>query len=221
MTAIHKNTFQFLEELAQNNNREWFNSNKDSYIEIREALIAFLESIYPGLCKMDPDLAGIDIRKSVFRINRDVRFSADKSPYKTSIAAIIIAGGKRNFSERAGYYIHIEPGNSMIGGGAYLPPSAWINRIRKEIASDSETFRQIIGEKKFKKYFGELAGDKLAGAPRGFAKDHPDIDLLRYKSYLAVHELKPEDILSERFNKHFIDVASALKPLNDFLNWEE
>lgn len=170
---------------------------------------------------MDPDLAGIDVRKSVFRINRDVRFSTDKSPYKTSLAAIIIEGGRRNFSEKAGYYIHLEPGNSMIGGGAYLPPSAWINSIRKEITSESETFRNIIHQKDFIRYFGVLTGDKLKSAPRGYASDHIDIDLLRYKSLMAVHELSKEDVLSERFKEHFIDVARAIKPLNDFLNWEE
>lgn len=221
MSAIHKDTFRFLTQLSKNNNREWFNSNKEWYKEIREAFIAFLETAYPTLCEIDPDLAGIDIRKSVFRINRDVRFSKDKSPYKTSLAAIIIAGGRRNFSEKAGYYIHLEPGKSMIGGGAYFPPSAWLNRIRKEIASDSESFRKIISQKDFIRYFGVLTGEKLKSTPRGYAADHPDIDLLRYKSYLAVHELAKEDVLSEQFSRHYIDVVKAIKPLNDFLNWEE
>jgi uncharacterized protein (TIGR02453 family) len=221
MSRIHKDTFKFLKDLKANNNRDWFNDNKKIYSEIREGFIGFLEAIYPRLCEFDPGLKGMDLRKSVFRINRDVRFSNDKSPYKTSIAGVIIEGGRRNFSERAGYYLHLEPENSIIAGGAYLPPSAWIKRIRKEIASDSDSFREIINDKNFVRYFGLLSGDKLKGAPRSYPKDHPDIDLLRYKSYMAVHELSKEEVLADNFGDRFIDVALALKPLNDFLNWEE
>lgn len=221
MTSIHKDTFRFFRELSGNNNSEWFNTNKAWYTDIREAFIEFLEDVYPLLCEFDPGLMGIDIKNSVFRINRDVRFSYDKSPYKTSIAGVIIEGGRKKFSERAGYYLHLEPGNSIIAGGAYLPPSGWINRIRKEIASDSETFREIISNKDFIGYFGAMSGDKLKGAPRGYAKDHPDIDLLRYKSFLAVHELSEKQVLSADFSDHYIEVAKAMKPFNDFLNREE
>lgn len=221
MGQLNNDTFNFLRELKENNKREWFEDNRSRYAAIREDFISFLEDVYPGICEFDPGMKGIDVRKSVFRINRDVRFSNDKSPYKTSLASVLIEGGRRNFSEKAGYYLHIEPGESIIAGGAYLPPGEWISRIRKEIASDSDSFRKIIEEKMFLRYFGTLTGDKLKGAPRGFAKDHPDIDLLRYKSYLAVHEISEQDALSKGFGKLFIDVAKAMKPLNDFLNWEE
>lgn len=221
MNSLHKDTIKFFKELKINNNREWFNDNKSRYTDIRESYISFLESVYPHICEFDPDLKGIDVRKSVFRINRDVRFSNDKSPYKTSIAGVLIAGGRRNFSERAGYYLHLEPEESIIAGGAYLPPSAWINRIRKEISADSETFRKIISENKFVRYFGVLSGDKLKSAPKGYSKDDPNIDLLRYKSFLAVNEISEQEVLSDGFGDHFIEVARALKPLNDFLNWQE
>jgi len=220
MPSLHQDTYSFFRELEKNNNRDWFRANKDRYTEIREAFTAFLEYLYPRLLEFDPELEGIDIRKSVFRINRDVRFSDDKSPYKKSIASVIIAGGRKKFSERAGYYLHLEPGNSIIAGGAYLPPSAWINRIRREIAADSASFRRIISQKDFVKYFSHMSGDKLKGAPRGYAKDHPDIDLLRYKSFMAVHELTEEQVLAASFSEHYLRVAMTMKPLNDFLNWE-
>ena len=218
MKNIHPDTFKFLADLKRNNNREWFNSNKERYTEIRERFIEFLLDIYPGLIAIDPSIAGIDIRKALFRINRDVRFSDDKSPYKTTMAAVLIKGGKRNFSERAGYYIHIEQGDSLIAGGAYLPPSAWISSIRREISSDSEAFRDIIEKSSFKRLFGGLSGDRLKSAPKGYAKDHPDIDLLRYKSYLAVNQVSDKDVLSRGFAEQLITVAREIKPLNDFVN---
>ena len=221
MKNLHSDTFSFFRELGENNNRDWFLDNKERYQLIRETFIQFLEYIYPYLCEFDPEIKGIDVRKSVFRINRDVRFSNDKSPYKTSLASVLIAGGRKNFSERAGYYLHIEPEKSIIAGGAYLPPSSWINRIRKEIDADPDTFRDIMGHKDFVKYFGSLSGDKLKVAPRGFERDNPNLDLLRYKSFLAVNEISDKEALSKEFAAHYIDVARAMKPLNDFLNWEE
>jgi len=221
MNKLHPDTFRFLKEIKANNNKEWFHANKERYTDIRESFIGFLESVYPYLQEFDPELKGIDVRKSVFRVNRDIRFSHDKSPYKTSIAGVLIAGGRKKFSEYAGYYLHIEPGNSLIGGGAYLPPSQWLNKIRKEIAGDSIAFREILSSKDFVRYFGVLSGEKLKGAPRGYSKDHPDMDLLKYKSFLAVNEISEEEIMSETFADHFINVSKVLKSFNDFLNYNE
>lgn len=221
MYNIHPDTFSFLKELKKNNNKEWFHANKSRYSDIREGFIQFLESVYPHLCEFDPELKGIDPRKSVFRVNRDIRFSKDKSPYKSSLAGVIIAGGRKNFSEYSGYYLHIEPEHSLIAGGAYLPPSPWLKRIRKEIASDSESFREILEEKLFIRYFGVLSGEKLKGSPRGYEADHPAIDLLRYKSFTAVNEVSDMEVLSDSFGGHFINVSKTLKPFNDFLNYKE
>ncbi|HUS86513.1 MAG TPA: DUF2461 domain-containing protein [Bacteroidales bacterium] len=218
MNRLNPDTINFFKELEKNNNRDWFLINKERYQQIREDFVSFLSYIYPAIAEVDPSLRGIDIRKSVFRINRDVRFSEDKSPYKTTIAAVLIEGGRRNFSEQAGYYIHIEQGNSMIAGGAYLPPSPWINSIRREISSDSQTFRDIIEKSSFVELFGELTGDRLKSAPKGYPKDHPDIDLLRYRSYLAVNHVSDKEVLSEGFADHIIAVAREIKPLNDFVN---
>lgn len=221
MSNIHPDTFSFMKELKKNNNKEWFHAHKDRYTEIRESFIEFLESIYPYLQEFDPELKGIDVRKSVFRINRDIRFSKDKSPYKTSIAGVLIAGGKNKSSEHSGYYLHLEPEKSLIAGGAYMPVSPWLSRIRKEISSDSESFRTILESKSFIRYFGVLSGEKLKVAPRGYEKDHPDIDLLKYKSFTAVNEVSEEEVVSDSFAEHFITVSKVLKPFNDFLNYEE
>jgi uncharacterized protein (TIGR02453 family) len=218
MAGINTRTIDFLKDLKKNNNRVWFNDNKSTYIEIKEDFITFIERLLPGLAIIDPKLTGIEPRKTVFRINRDVRFSDDKSPYKSSIAAVLMAGGRKKFSERAGFYIHVEPGNSLIAGGAYLPPSGWISSIRKKISSDGNGFREIIGSQGFKRFFNEMDGDKLKGAPRGFTKDHPEIDLLRYKSFLAVNNLSDKDVLRSDLSEHFIKVSRELHPLNEFLN---
>ncbi len=217
---INSDTFIFLDELKKSNNREWFNANKTRYTLIREDFISFLESILPYLAEIDPEIKGVDARKSVFRINRDIRFSNDKSPYKTTLAGVLIAGGRKNFSEHAGYYIHLESGKSIIAGGAYLPPANWINSIRKEISANSDEFRSLISTPRFKKYGTKMEGEQLKGAPRGYSKDNPDIDLLRYKSFLAVNSVTDKFVTGADFSEHFINVAKELKPFNDFLNYK-
>lgn len=218
MEKIDASTFIFFRDLGRNNNREWFNANRERYNIIRESFIKFLEGVYPGLLAFDPAIEGIDIRKSLFRINRDVRFSDDKSPYKTTIAAALISGGRKNFSEYAGYYLHIENGNSLIAGGAYMPPSGWLSAIRSKIDRESELFRSIISDPVFTGIFGSLEGEQLKGAPKGFTRDNPNIDLLRYKSYLVVRNLTETEVLSDRFGEIFLETSKAMKPLNDFLN---
>lgn len=218
MVKIHPSTYSFLKELGKNNSRDWFNQNKGRYSEIRERFIQFLESVYPEMIAIDPELEGIDLRKSVFRIHRDVRFSEDKSPYKTSVAASIIAGGRKNFSDYAGYYIHLEKGNSLVAGGAYMPPSPWISSIRAKISSESGRLDKIIAGDEFVRNFGTLDGEKLKSAPRGYKMDNPDIELLRMKSYLAVRHFTEEEVLSDDFRDAFLECARAIKPLNDFVN---
>jgi uncharacterized protein (TIGR02453 family) len=218
MPNIHPDTFKFLKDLNRNNNRDWFHANKERYSSIREGFIDFLNSIYPELKSIDPGIEGVDMRKTLFRINRDVRFSDNKSPYKTTLASVIIEGGKRNFSEQAGFYIHLENGNSLIAGGAYMPPSPWIGAIRAKIDKDPDSFRRIIENKNYKDTFGELEGDRLKGAPRGYKQDNPNIELLRFKSYMAVRQFSEQDVLSDKFGTYLLDTARAVKPLNDYIN---
>ena len=218
MKQINPDTFNFLRELSRNNNREWFTENKPRYQAIRSDFIAYMGRLVEGLGEIDESVKGIDVGRAVFRINRDVRFSNDKSPYKTAIAAAFMKGGKKNFSEYAGYYIHLENGRSLIAGGAYMPVGQWIKGIREKIQSESDRFRKIIYSKEFKEYFGTIEGEKLKSAPRGFRNDDPEIELLKMKSFLASRNFTEKEVLSPGFGEMFLNCARVLKPLNDFVN---
>lgn len=219
MTAISKSTFQFLKDLKKNNNRDWFNDNKSLYIKSKENVEAFMESLIPKVARFDPEIADMEAKNSVFRIYRDVRFSKDKSPYKTHFGAHLIAGGRKNEMEKAGYYIHLEPGRkSILAGGAWRPPSNWIKAIRQEISYNADEFKKILNGKSFKSYFGEMQGEKLKTAPKDYPKDHPEIELLKYKDFLAVHELSDQLVLSDDLINHTAKVFKAMQPFDNFLN---
>jgi uncharacterized protein (TIGR02453 family) len=130
----------------------------------------------------------------------------------------MVRGGKKNGDKMAGYYFHIEPGNSILAGGAYMPVAPWLSAIREKIDDDPEQLIRIITNKDFIKYFGKLEGEKLKKAPKGYPNDHPNIELLKLKSYLVVNEVKDEFVLNENFFDHIMSVFRAMKPLNDFLN---
>ena len=169
------------------------------------------------ISKFDPLIEKVDAKKAVFRIYRDTRFSKDKTPYKINIGAHLNAFANK-LHDRAGYYIHIEPGNCFLAGGAYLPPGSWIKAIRKEIDYDAASLRKIIASASFKKYFGAIEGEQLKTSPRDYPKDHPEIDLLKYKSFLAVHKLKDAQVLAADFDQHCVKVFKSLKPFTDYLN---
>jgi uncharacterized protein (TIGR02453 family) len=154
----------------------------------------------------------------VFRIYRDTRFAKDKTPYKTNMGAHIVAGGRKNETGRAGYYVHIEPGECFLAGGAHHPPGSWMTDIRRAIERDGDSLRKVVSGTTFKKYFGGISGEQIKTAPRGYAKDHPDIDLLRYKSMLAIHGMAETEVTDKGFLDHAAKVFKAMKPFNDFLN---
>lgn len=215
---MHKKTFQFLKNLKNNNNREWFNDNKERYLEAKEDFESFVDKVIPRIAKFDTSIKGLTAKDCVFRIYRDVRFSKNKDPYKTNFGGHLVAGGRKSGESRAGYYIHIEPGSSILAGGAYHPPSSWLKAIRQEIDYNTKEFKKILNSKRFKEYFGEMEGEQLKTAPKGYPKDHPEIEVLRYKSLLAVHNLTDKQVLSDDFSEHVVKVFKALKPFNDFLN---
>ncbi|HOK24982.1 MAG TPA: DUF2461 domain-containing protein [Bacteroidales bacterium] len=218
MVAIQKNTVEFLKALALNNNRDWFEAHRVNYETSRKNFEAFVQAFIDRITEFDPVLKGLEAKSCIFRINRDIRFSNDKSPYKTNFGALIIRGGRKNIHRFAGYYIHLEPGEYMIAGGAYLPPPEWLAAIREKIAEKPEEFLKIIENKDFKKYFGELDDEKLKSAPRGFSPDHPYIELLKFKSYTVVNYISEKKVLSPDYLDYAVKVAEVLKPFNDFFN---
>lgn len=218
MGTIKKSTFEFLNILKDNNNREWFIKNRSLYSEAKDNFESFVQGIINKVIDFEPIMKGLEVKSCIYRINRDIRFSNDKSPYKTHFGAFIVRGGKKNGDKFAGYYIHIEPGKSLIAGGAYMPPTPWLSAIREIINEEPVKLVKIINTKDFIKYFGKIEGEKLKKAPKGYHTDHPNIDLLRFKSYLVVNEVTDEFVLSEKYFDHVLNVIKAMKPFNDFLN---
>ena len=217
---LTKQTFKFLNDLRKNNNREWFKSNKSRFEEAKAEFENFINALIFQLSKFDKSIASLQAKDCVFRIYRDVRFSKDKSPYKTHFGAHLTAGGKKSeIHSRAGYYIHIEPsGKSILAGGAYMPPSPWINAIRQEIHYNAKKIKTVINGKEFKNYFGEIEGEKLVRPPKGYEANDPEIELLKLKSLLAVHKLSDKEILAKDFLAHTAKVFKVLYPFNAFLN---
>lgn len=213
-TTISKSTLQFLKDLAKNNNRPWFNDNKDRYLAAHENMIAFAEDVIDEMSHHD-NLVPMTGKKSLFRIYRDVRFSKDKSPYKTNFA-----GGLKRATKwlRGGYYYHIEPGESFVGGGFWGPNSADLKRIRDEIAADDKPLRKIIADPTFKKTFGSLKGDAVKTAPKGFAKDHPAIDLLRHKQFLISRSFTEKEVTSPNFAKELCQAFQNMRPFFDYMS---
>jgi uncharacterized protein (TIGR02453 family) len=218
MESIKKATLAFLSELARNNNREWFKTNELLYREAKGNFESFIQDVINEIIVFDPVMKGIEVKNCIFRINRDIRFSNDKSPYKTNFGAFIVRGGKKNGDKFAGYYIHLEPGKSFIAGGAYVPPAPWLNAIREKIDQEPEEFLKILKHKDFVKYFGEISGEKLKNPPRGYTSDNPNIEFLKLKSFLAMNEVTDKMLLAPDYLSHVIIVLKTMKPLNDFLN---
>jgi len=219
MSTISNDTFLFLNELKSNNNRDWFLENKPRYEEAKNEFEVFIDALIAEISKFDSSIGHHTGKGCIFRIYRDVRFSKDKSPYKTHLGAHITSALKRSeIHSRAGYYIHIGSGESMLAGGAYLPQGPWLKAIRQEIAYNGDEFRSIMNSPSFKKYFGEIEGEKLKKAPKGYQPDHPEIELLKHKSFLATNKVKDSEVTSPKFLSHSTDAFKALFPFDQFLN---
>lgn len=206
----------FLSELKENNNKEWFDQNRDRYQECRKKVLFLTELIIHEAGKFDPEIGVQDPKNCVFRIFRDVRFSNDKTPYKTNMGSFISKGGRK--SVNSGYYLHIEPGASFVGGGSYCPPADALKAIRTEIFDHPEDFKQLIGKDSFRKIYPEMYDDKLKTAPKGFPKDFPDIDLLKYKSFAFGSTIDDSVVTSDAFVEKVVSSMKELYPVNRFLN---
>lgn len=207
---------KFLKQLSKNNNKEWFDIHRKTYENSKTEFEAVVKLVIEKNMTFDKQLAGLEAKKCLFRINKDVRFSKDKSPYKLNMGASINPGGKKSMIP--GYYIHIEPGNSYLAGGCYQPMPEVLAAIRQEIDYNSIELKKIVAAKDFKTYFKELSQeDKLKTAPKGYEKTHPDISLLQHKHFIVIHPLKDEDILNKNFAGYAAKVFKAMYPLNLFL----
>ena len=208
--------FDFLKGLQKNNDKVWFEKNRPAYESTRDRFEFFIDRLIVSLGSVE-DLGGITARDCVMRIYRDIRFSKDKSPYKRSMSASIGPGGKK--STRLTYYLHIEPPDaSMIAGGLHTPDSSQIIKFREAVDRDPKPFKEVINNKVFKQTFGDIQGEKLKTVPKGYERDHPEIELLRMKEVVAIEHLTDAQVLSPKFGDHVIEAFTAMKPFLDYLN---
>jgi uncharacterized protein (TIGR02453 family) len=206
-----KKVLKFLKEIEENNNREWFTKHKSEYDLIVQENKDVFNQIYLELQKHD-SLSGIHI----YRIYKDVRFSKDKSPYKTNLGA---GFSRTKPMLRGGYYIHLEPNNSFVGGGFWGPSNEDLLRIRKEFETDTTELEKITSDKNFIKYFGELKGEEgVKSAPKGFDKNHPAIDLIKKKQYVVMRKFTDKEVFSDDFSKEILATFLAMRPFFDYMS---
>ena len=216
---LSKDTLQFLDDLKANNNRDWFLDNKKRYEAFKKDYQLLVADLLDAMKPLDPSLEMLEVKNCTFRINRDIRFSKDKTPYKSHLGIWLSSGAKG--LNRSGYYIHLENGSSFIAGGLYCPEANDLKKMRKEIAYFHEDLEEILNEKEFKKEFNDFDRDEkntLKNPPRGYEKEHPAIDLLKLKSFESSQKIN----FSTAGTKDFVTTVSKklilLKPLNDFIN---
>ncbi|SHF79754.1 TIGR02453 family protein [Flavobacterium segetis] len=216
---LSKDTLQFLDDLKANNNRDWFLENKKRYEVFKNDYLQTASDLLDVLKPLDASLEMLEAKKCTFRINRDIRFSKDKTPYKTHLSFWFSSGAKGQ--NRSGYYIHLEKGASFIAGGLYCPEADDLKKIRKEIAFFYDDLQEILDEKNFKREFGNFAREEkntLKNPPRGYEKEHPAIDFLKLKSFESAQKID----ISAATKKDFVTIMGqkliVLKPLNDFIN---
>ncbi len=210
-------TIKFMEQIAKNNNKLWFEKHKDEYLAVKADYEELVTEVLAGLSAKEPAFKEQKAKDCIMRIYRDVRFSKDKSPYKINLGAGFGMAGGKNVG--AGYYLHIQPGGkSFAGGGMWQPEGPVLKAIRQEIDYNFKDFSDIVNNKKFTKMFGQVDGDKLVKTPQGYTEDNPAIEYLRLKSFTVGHNIPDADLTKKTLAKTIVDAYQTMKPFVDFLN---
>ncbi|MBK5284069.1 MAG: DUF2461 domain-containing protein [Bacteroidia bacterium] len=213
---IHRSTILFLKDLKKNNNKPWFDKNKPRYEEAKINIEELVEKFLANVSLHDKRYDQLTAKNCVFRIYRDIRFSPDKTPYKSHFGAGISPNGKK--ANEPGYYLHIEPSKSFLAGGIWMPDKDMLKKIRQEIIYNTKKIKKILTDKKFKKYYGQLDDEyKLSRPPKGYDKDQPEIELLKFNSYIVWHQFSEKEIASSSFLRELNKGAQIMKPFLHFL----
>jgi uncharacterized protein (TIGR02453 family) len=215
---IQDSTLKFLRSLHRNNNKAWMDEHRAAYEAARKDFMNLTEELVRGIGRFDQNIADLKPSSCIFRQNRDIRFSKDKSPYKTAMGAYLNKGGKKN--PTAGYYFHLEPGNSFLAGGLWMPEPSILAKVRQEIDYNADEWSRIVNDKNSRKHFkgGLDQSLKLVRPPKGYTEDNPAIDFLLLKSFVQTMPMEDKDVLSPTNSKKAISVFQSLKPMIDFLN---
>jgi len=217
---LQTSTIKFLKDLKKNNNKPWFDKNRKVYEAAKADFGAFIQKVIDQHGKNDPSIKNLVAKDCMFRINRDIRFAKDKSPYKTNFGASINKGGRKAWNS-AGYYFHLEPGGCFTGGGLYGAPPEELKKVRQEIDYNFDGFKKIITSRKFKSIYGDLDRSKeflLSRVPKGYEADDPAAEYLKLKSYIAMISLSDADLTSKDLVKKIVIAFEALQPLINFIN---
>lgn len=216
-TDIRK-VYAFLKQLRRNNNREWFNEHKTEYLEVKGIVDEFTQQLINALATIEPSASRLRPSDCTYRIYRDTRFSADKTPYKTHIGIFICPGGDKK-STRCGYYIHLEPGNSLVAGGCWCPPAPLLKEIRQSIYDNIDEYLEIIDNPEFKRVYGSVGNDLLKTAPKGFPKDWEYIDLLKPRDYTFGASVADSFMTSPKAVENILEYMRVQQPFNHFINY--
>jgi len=217
---LQSSTIKFLKDLKKNNNKPWFDAHRKEYEAAKIDFANFIQQIIDQHGKKDPSIKNLVAKDCMFRINRDVRFAKDKSPYKTNFGASINKGGRKAFNS-AGYYFHLEPTRCFAGGGIWMPMPDDLKKVRQEVDYNFAEFKKIISSKKFKSIYGDLSRDAeftLSRVPKGYEADNPAAEYLKLKSYIATVNTNDADITSNNLLKKTIEAFETLQPLLNFIN---
>jgi len=217
MTAFNfRHMLTFLDDLDQNNFKAWFDSHRPAYEEARDTFAAFINALIDELREAD-HLQGLSAKECILRINRDVRFTKDKSPYNINLSAMITPGGRK--SGWQGYYISLGARNrSLVAGGLYMPSPEQLNAFRRAVDQDANDFKEITRAAAFIEQFGTIEGERLKTAPQGYPRDHPEIELLQLKQVTAMRHFADQAVLAPDFPEQALKACRAMRPFLDYIN---